>query len=176
MKIVDLSRPDWRQDPKNGYTIKSVNNNNFKGNLILIEISKIDSPWWCEWRDFRYCIADLGYTWVTHITEEENYLVHTVFDSSHTLVHHYIDIIDKFWFDKNQKPLISDLYIDLVILPNGEYCILDQEELANAFKLGEISEAQYRLARKTAERLETKIAEEGSGGVFSYKFDCDKII
>ncbi len=59
----------------------------------------------------------------------------------------------------------DDLMLDLVLLPSGEYFVLDAEELETALTAGEITREDYDRAWKEINRLQQQIrsAEFGPG-------------
>lgn len=66
----------------------------------------------------------------------------------------YIDMIAEQGIDADGIPYFYDLYLDLVIYPDGTVLVDDRDELEEALKEGDISEKQYRLALDTADYLQ----------------------
>ena len=68
------------------------------------------------------------------------------------IVQYYYDITDRNILD-GANSRFYDLYLDVVILPDGNATILDGDELDSAFKDGIIKKAQYEAATATAKQL-----------------------
>ena len=65
----------------------------------------------------------------------------------------YIDIIDEQGNDTDGVPYFYDLYLDLVVYPDGTIIKDDMDELENAFRDGDISQQQFDLALRTSDHL-----------------------
>jgi predicted RNA-binding protein associated with RNAse of E/G family len=55
--------------------------------------------------------------------------------------------------DERGVPCYEDLYLDIVISPEGETLLLDVDELDEALRLGEITQSQYDFAWHEASAL-----------------------
>lgn len=66
----------------------------------------------------------------------------------------YIDMIDSQGYDDDNVPYFYDLYLDLVVYPNGDIIVDDMDELQEALKKGEITEMQYNRALTTSQKLQ----------------------
>ncbi len=42
--------------------------------------------------------------------------------------------------------IFDDLYLDVVLLPNGKIYVLDEDELEDAYKSGDVTKEEYELA------------------------------
>ena len=63
-------------------------------------------------------------------------------------------MIDKQGCDDDGVPYFYDLYLDLIVYPDGNVIVDDMDELQAAFKAGEITEAQYNQAIMTSQKLQ----------------------
>ncbi|MGF2715920.1 DUF402 domain-containing protein, partial [Bacillus cereus] len=70
-------------------------------------------------------------------------------DNQKQLVQYYIDVTKEFKIDDRGLPYFDDLYLDVVLLPNGEVYVLDEDELEEAYKIGEVTKEEYELAWNT---------------------------
>ena len=55
--------------------------------------------------------------------------------------------------NENGMPYMLDLYLDLVITPQGETYILDEQELEDALKINDITQTDFDNAYKTLNNL-----------------------
>lgn len=65
-----------------------------------------------------------------------------------------ISMIDEQGYDKDGVPYFYDLYLDLVIYPDGNIIVDDLDELQEALDIKIISQKQYNQAIKTSEKLQ----------------------
>jgi len=65
----------------------------------------------------------------------------------------YFDITGGNIFEDMENPTFTDMYLDLVLLKNGDIQVLDQDELEEALGQKEITEAQYWKTVKVGEEL-----------------------
>ena len=65
----------------------------------------------------------------------------------------YIDIINSQGYDEDGIPYIEDLYLDVVVYPDGKLIVDDMDELEKALQENDIKEEQFDLAIKTSMKL-----------------------
>ena len=63
-------------------------------------------------------------------------------------------MIDTQGYDDDNVPYFYDLYLDLVVYPNGDIIVDDKDELEEALKNGEITKLQYDRALTTLQKLQ----------------------
>ena len=78
-----------------------------------------------------------------------------MYDDKNNLIEWYFDIAKEIGFE-NGIPYEDDLYLDTIILPNGQKLVLDEEELLGALNKGEIQQSDVDLAYSTLKMLEEK--------------------
>lgn len=74
------------------------------------------------------------------------------YDKNNEIIEWYFDIANKIG-KENNIPYEEDLYLDVVMEPNGKVILLDEEELKKALEKLEITKTQYKLAYKEANKL-----------------------
>lgn len=75
-----------------------------------------------------------------------------MFNTKGEIVQWYIDICHRTGIDNN-VPWIDDLFLDIVILPNGDIILLDEDELDEALSTGTFTEDLYNLAWEETNKL-----------------------
>ena len=65
----------------------------------------------------------------------------------------YIDMIAAQGTDVDGIPYIDDLYLDLVVYPDGTIVVDDMDELKDALGKNDITNEQFELAMDTSVRL-----------------------
>lgn len=78
-----------------------------------------------------------------------------MFDDRNNLIEWYFDMIKTSGI-KNGIPYIDDLYLDLVIRNNGNQRILDEDELEDALKKGDITKEDFDMAYRTMKEIQEK--------------------
>ena len=78
----------------------------------------------------------------------------------------YIDICLQHGIDAGGIPWWDDLFLDVIVFPNGECQIIDGEELDAAWQSEVIDESQYRLAWAEATKL-VQMIEQNAFLIFS---------
>ena len=53
-------------------------------------------------------------------------------------------------------PYTDDWYLDIVLTKENDVIFLDENELEEAFKMGEIDQTDYQVIRKTADKIVNK--------------------
>jgi len=61
---------------------------------------------------------------------------------------------------ENNIPWLDDLFLDIVVSPNGDLKLLDVDELKNALRNAEISRVEYDLAFCESNKLMEQIVKK----------------
>jgi len=72
----------------------------------------------------------------------------------------YIDMIAAQGVGEDGIPWFDDLYLDLVVFPDGRIHVDDMDELEAALAEGDITKEQFELALRTAEELKTGLLSD----------------
>lgn len=132
-----------------------VNNNDFTGNVTFLKIKKVKNKWFVD--EEKRCILDENYTWVGIYPEHENYCITAIYDENKNIKEWYFDI-SKHNGIENGIPYEDDLYLDIVILPDGRVNILDEDELIQAYHDKNITKKDYELAYKVKDKIINEFA------------------
>ncbi len=122
------------------------------GTVCLLNAKKVEKKWRVPRENGEEVILDMGYRWLTLYPRDENYAIIAVFNSKSELVEFYFDIAKKVKY-KARVPYIIDLYLDVVFTKENDVIFLDEDELEEAFKLLDIKQKDYELAKKTADKI-----------------------
>jgi len=88
-----------------------------------------------------------------HFPKGEQFVVTTMFDDKGRVVQWYIDVCKNQGLTDQKVPWFDDLYLDVVVLPSGEVFLMDEDELEDAVRSGEVTHKDANMARKTAGKL-----------------------
>ena len=114
------------------YTQKRVDEEYFKGYICNVKIKDVNKPLIVNNGVSEICIKDNGYEWFEVYPDNENYAITIMFDEKLNLIEWYFDIAKEVGIE-NSIPYEDDLYLDMIITPDGQKLVLDEEELIDAF-------------------------------------------
>lgn len=81
-----------------------------------------------------------------------------MFDSDKKLIEWYFDIAKEIGIE-NDICYEDDLYLDMVIMPDGKSIVLDEDELAEALHKGEVTQSDVDYAYKVLGELKNKYVD-----------------
>lgn len=163
MKRKRLSYDTWKCILSKEISGKHMGEEWFSGYIGLIRMQKVNGEqhWEVAGKDIVVC--DNGFRWLTVLPENDWYCMTAILNEKEEAVVWYIDMIAGQGIDPDGMPYFDDLYLDLVVLPDGTVVVDDMDELEEAFESGDITREQLELALKTGERLKKEIAEDMDG-------------
>ena len=99
------------------------------------------------------CVMDDGYYVFEVVPKSDNYAMRLFLDNKKKPLEYYFDITKNNGLDSLTKiPFYDDLYLDITYL-DGEINILDEDELLDAFKSGDITKDDLDLVYRTRDLL-----------------------
>lgn len=99
------------------------------------------------------CVMDDGYYIFEVIPKNDNYAMRLFLTPNKEPLEYYFDICKNNRLDEISKvPCYEDLYLDITYL-DGFINILDEDELIEAFKSGDVSKDDYNLVYQMRDRL-----------------------
>lgn len=153
MKVKYADRSNWRKVKERDFHSSRIEDNHFKGTVAAITLKEVKPKGYINYENRSYCIADNGYMWVQHFPDEESYTVTCMMNEEGEVIQWYIDICYNHGMREDGVQWYKDLYLDMVVLPTGEYYVLDEDELEDALKDKEITLSQYNHAWATLRHL-----------------------
>ena len=132
----------------------------FAGYVSLMRIRRVSEPqyWWLQGR--KLLVADAGISWLCMMPDRGNYCITAMLDKTDRVILWYIDMIAAQGVCADGVPWFDDLYLDLVVKPDGYIYEDDRDELDAALELGDITLAQHRLALDTAKMLKSGLLQD----------------
>ncbi|SDZ02533.1 MULTISPECIES: DUF402 domain-containing protein [Bacillus] len=146
----------WNRLIEKTYEVKAIE----QGMLGILRIQKVKEPSYKKYNDRELCIVDAGYTWVQYFINDKNFAITAMLNEKRELVQYYIDVAKEYKIDERGMPYFDDLYLDVVLLPNGDIYLLDEDELEEAYRDGDISKEEYNESVDTAKWLIEVIEKE----------------
>ena len=139
----------------NNYKLLEINESFFKGYACFIKLQDIEKPLIVNNGKENICIKDNNYEWIEVYPADEKYAITIMYDDKGNLIEWYFDIAKNTGIE-NGIPYEDDLYLDMIITPNGEKIVIDEDELLKAAKNGDITKEDVNDAYKTLSLLEDK--------------------
>jgi len=111
----------------------------------------------------RRVVADAGYLAIWFVYRGRWYDVGKFFDRERNCVGYYCDIVKptkQLLRGMTKTTMITDLFLDLWIWPDGQYIVLDEDEFKHGLHEGHISRFLASEARKQLTLLTKKVASK----------------
>ena len=159
MKVKYISRRDWPRILASDVTFCEKHYPRLHAMTSLFRIHKVTAPLFVPACGQPLCAADDGYAWLHVLPENENWCLTAMFDETGATVQYYFDITQDNILD-GCNSRFTDLYLDIVCLPDGRTELIDQPDLDQALADGLITQEQYDLAKRTAQTLQPLIESD----------------
>ncbi|MFB5675677.1 DUF402 domain-containing protein [Paenibacillus terreus] len=153
MKRKFGDRANWRRITSRKFACKYVQSDSFTGYVTLYTMLGLKEPLWKTYGGHTFCIADKGYSWLQYYPKDAHFVVTAMFNDKQQIVEWYIDTCRSQGVTDQGVPWFDDLYLDIVVLSNGEVFLVDEDELQEALQKGHITAGEAQLANKTAAEL-----------------------
>ena len=145
----------YANEVEGDYIQKRIDEEYFKGYVCNIKFKDVKNPIVIKNEIREFCIKDNDYEWFEVYPDNANYAITIMFDNNKNLIEWYFDIAKEVGIENN-IPYEDDLYLDLLIMPDGRKVVLDEDELLEALNLGKIMQSDVDLAYQTLKQLESQ--------------------
>lgn len=130
--------------------IRNIDNNDFKGDIALIKFNKMSKPFIIEEKNI--CMANDNYFWLEFYDYSKRYKLTAMYNDKKEIVEWYFDIARKIG-KENGIPYEDDLYLDVIVTPEGKVFLIDENDLEKAYEKYEVTKGDYDMAYETANNL-----------------------
>jgi predicted RNA-binding protein associated with RNAse of E/G family len=130
-----------------------IEEQHFNGFMPMLYLDKVRQPLNVKYGTEEICIVNDGFMWLQQFPMEANHALTTVIDTDGKIVQWYFDIVNHFGVSEEGIPYFEDLFLDVVVLPNGHIHMLDEDELQEALQSGVITENMFQMAHQEANKL-----------------------
>ena len=151
--IRDMRRSDWHRILERTYKASTCSFQGMEGVVSLLQIQKVTQPLIVKNKEGDVLIADKGFSWLQVAFKEQFFWATMMYDAEGRFLQGYFDITAGNTFEDMENPKFQDMYLDMVLLSNGQILVLDQDELEEARNQNEITEKQYQKTVKAGEEL-----------------------
>ena len=156
-KKKTMSRDEWIGIEDKSCTDMRVENEWFRGRAGLLRMDRVENPFSVNVFDKNVTITDKDYTWLQLAPKNENFWATVMFDENGRLFEYYFDITLVNHVLEDGKSWFYDMILDVLMEPGGRIMKLDNNELEDALKNGEIGNDEYRFALEAQKRLIEKL-------------------
>lgn len=131
----------------------------FEGYVALLNIHEVSEPQVWNWHGTPLTVCDRGMAWLMMLPERGGLCVTAPMNADGTVALWYMDMIAGQGVDGRGIPWFDDLYLDLIIHPDGSMMVDDRDELDEALRRGDITAEQHRQALEICEMLQKGLAQ-----------------
>lgn len=147
-----LSRKGWKRVQESAFTVQEFSYPTLCGVSALLHLNKVSQPLITQCIDQQIKIVDNGYFWLQIAPKNEHWWLTVMFDSECNLIQFYFDIsLNNFILQENSY--FEDLMLDIIMLPDGRFLLIDEDELESALQQHHITKEEYDLAKATANHI-----------------------
>lgn len=162
MKRKSAARTDSQLMLEKSVHIKRRDTAAFTGYVTQVAIRKAKQQAMMRHEEHAWRIIDDNYTWKQFFPEHSASTVTLMLNEQDSLIIRYIDICLGHGVDPETGiPWYDDLYLDIVVTPEGTVHLLDEDELDEALQDGKITPEQHAFAWQEARRILQEI-EQGT--------------
>jgi len=153
MKLRDMYRTDWTRIKEREYISRACTLDGLPARESLIRIRDITSPLIVDCAGQPVKIAEKDYSWIQIAQKGAFWWLTAMFDEQDHLIELYFDITAGNLFTDPENPTFRDMYLDLVLRPDGVVALLDEDELDEALEKQEITQEEYKQTLSACRRL-----------------------
>ena len=153
MKRSKLSYEEWKCILSKDLYCKNIESDLFTGYIGLLHIHEVSEAQIWRFNGEDMVVCDNGVKWLTILPQDDFYCITAMMNPQSEVLVWYIDMIAGQGQDADGVAYIDDLYLDLVVYPDGTIREDDMDELEEALREGDISKEQFDLAIDTCNRL-----------------------
>ena len=160
MKRCRLSYDEWKCILQKEMSGKKVKEDFLEGYLGLLEIRKVSEVQKWKFNGEEVVVCDQGIKWLSILPQHDFYCITAMMNEKNEILVWYIDMIAGQGTDADGMPWFDDLYLDLVIYPDGGIKVDDMDELEEALRQNDITQEQFHLALRTADQLKKGLLKD----------------
>ncbi len=153
LKKKTMRRAEWRGIEKRRYAAMPFEHNGVCGRMGLLYMDEVLAPFSVVLSGARRTITQTGYSWLQIAPENRHFWMTVMFDEAGHPIENYIDITLENHLPENADAWFVDLFLDVVLEPDGRATVLDADELDAALAQNEITPADHAMARAEADHL-----------------------
>lgn len=154
MKRKSFKQDEWKVITAKRYKQITMDDECFKGIAALLYIDEVITPQIWQYKGEDIVVCANGMKWLQLLSIEGTYVITAMINSQNEIELWYIDMIGGYGFDSDNILYMDDLYLDLIVFPDGTIKVDDMDELLEAFENNIITNTLYQMALDTSEKLQ----------------------
>ncbi|MBO5032361.1 MAG: DUF402 domain-containing protein [Lachnospiraceae bacterium] len=155
-----LTYDEWKCITSKNRRGRTVHTDGFTGYVGLMHIEKVSEKQVWNYNGEKLVVCDNNYHWLTIMPGDDYYCITVMMNEINDIQVCYIDMIDSQGFDADGVPYFYDLYLDLIVYPDGTVIEDDMDELKEALDKGDINLSQFDKAVHTSEKLKAGLLSD----------------
>ncbi|MCJ8013573.1 DUF402 domain-containing protein [Paenibacillus sp. KQZ6P-2] len=159
MKQKQADRPNWGRIIEKRYFQEYISDEYFDGYITYLLLDKVKEPLTVTYELERFCIADNGYSWIMLFPTGKPYSLTIMINQKYEVLQWYFDMIQSIGLTNEGVPYMNDMYLDYILIPNGQLITKDVDELESALSEGLITKDDYDKTKLEGEFLRRSIIE-----------------
>lgn len=175
MKRSRLSYDEWKCIVAKNLKGKQVDTDFFNGYIGLLEIEKVTERQVWRFNGEDIVVCDDGLKWLSILPRDDFYCITAMMNANDDILVWYIDLIADQGIDADGIPYFDDLYLDLVVYPDGTIKVDDMDELEDALSQKDITKEQFELAIGTSSKLKNELLRDVKALV-DYTLRCKQMV
>ncbi len=153
MKKSRLSYDEWKCIVSKEMYGKKADAEFIKGYVGLMEIKEVSEKQIWKFNGVEITVCDKGMKWLSILSQDDFYCITAMMNEKNDILVWYIDMIAEQGIDLDGVPYFKDLYLDLIVYPDGRIIVDDMDELEEALIKKDITQEQFELAINTSDEL-----------------------
>lgn len=137
-----------------------MNNSRFKGWVAINHLTDGETFYMNFPKSGKKPVVGEGMKWITLIPDNQKRSITAFISKEGKITCWYIDVIDSVKICEDGVVSFLDEYLDVLMTPDGEYFIDDEDELESAYKSGELTELQYKEALNEGRLIVEELASD----------------
>ena len=159
MDMRNMRRDDWHRILERDYACRACAAEGAREMESVLTIREITEPLRVNNAGQLVTIVERGYRWVQIAREGAPVWLTAMFDERGRFLQMYFDVTAGNRFDNPEDPCFRDMYLDVVVTPEGKLLVLDQDELDEALQKGEITPEEHDRAERVCRGLRDWLKE-----------------
>lgn len=163
IKKIRFTCDEWETIIDKRYRQRKLNLGHFKGKLAKIQIREVSKPQFWNYGNQKLKVCDAGMTWLIIAPDEAFYSIMMVLDETGEPIAWYIDIIGGTGADEDGVFYYEDMFLDEVVLSDGQVVEDDLQELKDACTRKVITKEQFDRTIQVSEGLKQWLSRDFTG-------------
>jgi predicted RNA-binding protein associated with RNAse of E/G family len=153
IKIKDMERDNWLHWTRCADAYTLVNEPGFTGMAALKQLLAVEKPLVVQYETEQVKVSDNGFYWLQMAPTGGHWWLTVMYDPQGRPVQAYFDVTGENHILPDGGSWFTDLFLDVVVMPDGRAILLDRDELDQALAEGVVTLAQYEAASTQARAL-----------------------